>query len=235
MIPGQKTPIHGNGEATLKGRVIYDGEPPEPKSLAKLIGLNRDKNICLDGDAKDPLWMVGPDRGVANVVVWLKAPDGQFFMVPEGLQRRTDRVVIDQPHCAFEPHVAAIYPSFYDATDKKQKQTGQEFEIKNSASMNHNTAWHGNPLLNSGGSWIIPPGKHLTIDAKPCRNTEAGKEDLLLLSCDIHKWMTGKVAVFDQPFYAVTNARGEFEIPSCLCRRRAYPGLLARVHGAHFS
>lgn len=208
---GSKTPVEGQGEATLKGKVVYDGTPPERTEIAS-IDQNSDKDVCHKGDTKSQEWIVGPDKGVANVVVWVKPPPGKFFKVPDAMQARTDKVSIDQPQCAFIPHVAAINPSFYDPATKKQKKTGQVLEVKNSAPIKHNTGYSGNRLINAGDSKIIGSGTSIPIDAKPCKDTDAGGEDLLALSCDIHKWMTGKVAVFDHPFYAVTNNKGEFEI-----------------------
>ncbi|HMC89692.1 MAG TPA: hypothetical protein VKI17_09090, partial [Gemmataceae bacterium] len=45
-----------------------------------------------------------------------------------------------------------------------------------------------------------------------CNDAKFGGEDLLSVNCDIHKWMTAKVAVFDHPYYAVTQADGSYEI-----------------------
>jgi hypothetical protein len=36
---------------------------------------------------------------------------------------------------------------------------------------------------------------------------------LLKLACDTHAWMRGYIYVFDHPFFAVTDERGEFSIP----------------------
>jgi hypothetical protein len=33
------------------------------------------------------------------------------------------------------------------------------------------------------------------------------------VKCDIHTWMRGMILVFDHPYYAVTDADGNFEIP----------------------
>lgn len=212
---GDKTPVEGTGTGTLKGKVTFDGKPPERKDLAA-ISENQDKAHCLKGDTKDQLWIVGGDQGVANVVVWLKAPEGKYFKVPNEAQARTDKVTMDQPFCAFTPHIVAINPSFYDAASKKQKKTGQVFEVLNSAPVNHNTAWSGNKLFNSGKNEIIPGKKDkvgsMVVEAKPGRDSDAGAEDLISINCDIHKWMTAKVAVFDHPFYAVTDEKGNFEI-----------------------
>jgi hypothetical protein len=36
---------------------------------------------------------------------------------------------------------------------------------------------------------------------------------LLKLACDTHAWMRGYIHVFDHPFFATTDERGEFSIP----------------------
>lgn len=209
---GEKTPVEGTGVATIKGKITYDGTPPAPKSLKDVMGTHADKDMCLSGDTNDPTWIIGKDGGVANVVVWVKAPDNKYLKTPDKLQARTDKVTMDQPHCAFEPHVVAYSPTFYDAATKKQKKTGEVFEVLNTAPKNHNTTWSGNKLINSGDNKIVAPKSNYVIEAVPCKADAAGGEDLLAISCDIHKWMTAKAAVFDHPFYAVTNGKGEFEI-----------------------
>ena len=83
---GDKTAVEGKGTATLKGKIVYDGTPPERKEIAA-IDQNQDKAVCHQGDTKDQLWIVGPDKGVANVVVWLRAPEGKFLSTPESLRK----------------------------------------------------------------------------------------------------------------------------------------------------
>jgi hypothetical protein len=209
---GEKTPVEGTGVATIKGKITYDGTPPTPKSLKDVMGAHADKDMCLSGDTNDPTWIVGKDGSIANVVVWVKAPDGKYLKTPDKQQARTDKVTMDQPHCAFEPHVIAYSPTFYDAATKKQKKTGEVFEVLNSSLKPHNTTWSGNKLINSGDNKAIPSKGNYLIEAIPCKADAANSEDLLAISCDIHKWMTAKAAVFDHPFYAVTNGKGEFEI-----------------------
>jgi len=209
---GEKTPVEGTGVATIKGKISYEGTAPAPKSLKDVMAGHQDKDLCLAGDTNDPTWIVGKDGGVANVIVWVRAPEGKYLKTPDKLQARTNKVTMDQPHCLFEPHVVAFSPTFYDAASKKQKKTGEVFEVLNSASKNHNTAYAGNRLFNAGDSKIIAPKGNLVIEAVPGKADSAGSEDLLNISCDIHKWMTAKAGVFDHPFYAVTNGKGEFEI-----------------------
>lgn len=210
---GEKTPVEGKGVASLKGKVTYDGTPPAPKDLKPEMEKQQDKSHCVMGDTLDPTWTVGKDGGVANVVVFIRAPEGKFLSVPADQQKRSDTVEMDQPFCLFKPHVVAVQPSVYDPQAKKQVPTGQQFIIKNSAPINHNTAWKGRPLVNDGKNEILKAkdGK-MVVEAKPGRPSEVGGEDLINISCDIHKWMNAKAAVFDHPYYAVTKEDGTFEI-----------------------
>ena len=166
---GEKTPVDATATATIKGKVVYDGTPPTPKSLKDAMSAVQDKAICLAGNTDDPLWIVGADKGVANVVVWVQAPEGKYLATPAKDQAQTKKVTIDQPHCAFEPHVVAFDPTFYDPTTKKQKKTGGVLEVLNSAPMNHNTMWSGNKLFNSGDNKIIPSKGNLVVDAVPSK------------------------------------------------------------------
>src|SRR5262249_775278 len=140
-------------------------------------------------------------------------PEGKYFKIPDNLRHRTDEVKMDQPYCAFEPHVLAVNPTSWDPQTKKQVPTGQVFKIMNSAPINHNTAWSGNKLLNSGKNEILGAKKgSMMINAKGWRDTDVGGEELLGVNCDIHKWMNAFVGVFDHPYYAVTDKEGNYEI-----------------------
>jgi hypothetical protein len=111
-------------------------------------------------------------------------------------------VVLDQPCCAFVPHVIAV-------------REGQEVVTKNSAPVVHNIRWTGHPLTNPGGSVIVPAkGEHVI------KNLKAQKLPVQL-ACDIHPWMKGYCGVYDHPYFAVTDKDGKFEIkdaPAGPCR-----------------
>jgi hypothetical protein len=206
------TPVAAQGLGTLKGKVTYDGTPPAPGDFKAQMEAQGDRVRCLMGDTKDPTWTVGADKGVKNVVVWLRPPAGKYFQIPEDQQKPADpKVTIDQPFCAFEPHVVVLYPSFWDGKSKNQKPTGQEFKVLNSAPMNHNTEWKGNSLFNSGKNEILQPKKDMLIQAKACPPKRTG-EDLITLRCDIHKWMNAYAWAIDHPYAAVTKEDGSYEI-----------------------
>jgi hypothetical protein len=212
---GDKTAVEGTGVATIKGKVTLDGDAPPQKDLAASLSSvsAEDKAHCLKDPkgVKDQTWIVGADKGLKGVIVFLRAPAGQYFKVPAD-QVVKKSVDVDQPFCTFEPHVSAINPSIYDPAAKKQKPTGESFVVHNSATIKHNTVVEGKPLLNDSENKSISPKQELTFALRPCQDKDAGGEDLVTLRCDIHKWMTGKVGVFDHPYYAVTNDKGEYEI-----------------------
>ena len=143
-------PIDAVGVGTLTGKVTFEGKAPDRGDLTEVMRAHADANFCLGGDTKDPLWIVDANGGVANVVIWLKPPDGKFFSTPVSTQVAVKKVVMDQPHCAFEPHIAAFQPTFYDRFSNQQRKTGQILEVRNSAAIKNNVSWHGNRLVQFG-------------------------------------------------------------------------------------
>lgn len=210
---GGKEELASTGSGTLHGKVAYDGDPPAPTDLKPLMEAQQDKSHCLKGPTTDPTWTVGADKGVANVVVWVRAPKGKYFKIPDDEKKRTDTVKIDQPFCAFEPHVVVLFPSYYDGSAKKQTTTGQKFEVFNSAPIAHNTNWVPHEsLVNQGSNIILKAGTGQPITLKPCKDKEVGGEATVDFKCDIHKWMKAFCKVFDHPFVAVTKPDGTYEI-----------------------
>jgi hypothetical protein len=129
---------------------------------------------------------------------------------------------MDQPYCAFVPHVEVSFPKYYDGT--KLAPTGQRLVMKNSAKVVHNTNYRGDPTKNAGGNPSLAPSatfelKSLTPQASPIR-----------ISCDIHPWMTARLWAFDHPFAARTKEDGTFEIKNVPTGVEV--GLVAWHHGA---
>ncbi len=199
-----------NGYGSLSGKVTLDGPLPAIVDLTEKMKIHADKTCCLNAKATalekiDQTWLVDPkSKGVANVVIWAKAPDGKAFPIHEKFQKRKDTVVIDQPHCAFLPRVSAINPVYFDGN--KNVKTGQTLIIKNSATVPHNVRATGHPVKNEGFNVNVPAQTEITKTFNP---------QLLPISlqCDVHSWMAAKLFVFDHPYYAITKADGTFEIP----------------------
>jgi len=182
------------GDGKVIGRVVYDGTAPKPGRIPELDKHEDAKQVCHKGPEEEQLdqtWIVGKDGGVANAVIWLApaSKDSKFEVVES-----KGAVTVDQPHCAYVPHVVAIKP-------------GQYLEVKNSAPVNHNTKWDADSLAGNepGGKTIAPKGSIPKIDLKP-------QDSPIRLGCDIHKFMIGYVWVMPHQYVAVTDKDGKFTI-----------------------
>jgi hypothetical protein len=196
--------------STLKGRFVYDGDAPtdDGKLKTQMEG-HKDKATCLEGDTKDFTWRVNPEnKGVQNIAVWVEPPDGKYFKpnTPSEAVWKKDEVKIDQPHCAFEPHVSIAFVGYFDGKDTKK--TGQKIVIANSAPMVHNTKWSGGPFTNKGDNPTIGPKEEKDITSMVNPDPKA----VIGLQCNIHTWMRGYLWPLDTPYYAVTDKDGNFEI-----------------------
>ncbi|HZZ77563.1 MAG TPA: hypothetical protein VFE62_03535 [Gemmataceae bacterium] len=206
----KKVVLPSTGWGSLKGKVTLDGDIPPMADLTGKMMIHVDKACCLDKKAKpeekvDLTWVVDPKtKGIANVAVWIKAPEGTFFPIHEKLKVRKDEIVIDQPHCQYLPRVSAYQPFYFDGA--KKVQTGQSLIIRNSAIVNHNVRVIGKPSLNPGFNVNMLPKTEL-------KKTFLPQATPINLNCDIHTWMSAKLFVFDHPYYAITKADGTFEIP----------------------
>jgi hypothetical protein len=87
-------------------------------------------------------------------------------------------------------------------------KTGQKLTIRNSAIVSHNVRATAHPLYNDGKSFNV------NVPAKEEIVKSFNPQPLPVnLQCDIHTWMSGKLFVFDHPYYAITDAKGNFSIP----------------------
>jgi hypothetical protein len=202
------------GRATIKGKVTYDGEPPAVADFGDSMAGNKDKDYCLKGDTEDPTWVVGPDKGVAQVVVWLRPLPGAYFPITDARKKWTDVVALDQPICQFKPHVAVLFPSYWDPATGDQKPTGQVFKVRNSAKVGHNVIWAGNPILNPGDNFFMPAreGSKVAERVLHVRTGRLGKEDMVTVRCNLHLWMFARVWSFEHPYATVTGKDGTYEI-----------------------
>jgi hypothetical protein len=213
---GAVVAFKGEGSGKLKGTVKLNGDAGAPKKIDFSGHSKKDEiPVCEMGSPDEttvPLWRVGPNKGVENVVVWLRAPKGHYFQLTDKEKAAKFEVKLDQPHCAFVPHVEVLFPSYFDG--KKQVATGQKFKVVNSAPISHNTNWaSSNGLLNPGSNVNLSPKEGMReITIKPCKENTAGGEELTTISCQIHTWMKGFAWAFDHPFAAKTDKEGNFEI-----------------------
>jgi hypothetical protein len=207
--------VEAKGTGTLKGKVTLDGTLPENLIAKQNKDLEaameqKDKDQCLAGteaEKTQQAWRVSKDGAVQYAVVWIRPPEGHYFKIDPDKADIPKKVTVEQPHCAFLPHVQTAFPSYYDPKTKKQAPTGQEVVVTNTAKMNHNTKWEGDTTKNPGDNPILPPGK--VYQMQPIK---ADDNQPIKLSCNIHTWMNGFLWALDTPYSAVTNEKGEYEI-----------------------
>lgn len=206
----KETPVEVKEYATLKGRIVFDGTPPARSDITPQVKQNPDAEFCMHDKTEDSFkgqfWKVGKDNGVEDVVVWVRAPKGKAFPAPPADKQVTDQpCVIDQPHCAFEPHTSVLLP-------------GQKLIIQNSAPKAHNTAFKGNPFRNPGGNFTLEGGSAEKPNQRVIDNVKPDPRDRINLNCDIHKWMNGILWASETPYATVSRIGkegqkdGSFEI-----------------------
>ncbi len=180
---GQKVDPATAGE--VKGTVVVDGAVPKNEP----IKMNADP-VCVQ-ENKTPqfqeTYMVGSDgKSLANVFVYVKDGLGNYVY-----DTPTQPATIDQKSCRYHPHVFGI-------------RVGQPLEIINSDPTLHNI--HALPKANQEFNNGQP------IQGMKMTHTFTAKEIMVPFKCDVHGWMNAYVGVLDHPYFAVTDANGQFDI-----------------------
>jgi hypothetical protein len=184
-------------DGTVKGTVKIKGDPPEMKEEDRILK-HEDKNKCLAGKGNhvlEQIWLVNKNGFVANVVVSLEPPEGKKYKIEDKLKDsfKTKTATLDQPYCAFEPHIVALYADV------------QPLVVKNSAKFTHNTKITGG-VKNGDTNEAIGSG----VEWKP--RTFKKDSNPIPVECSMHTWMNAKLITFDHPYFAVTKEDGSFEI-----------------------
>ena len=171
---------------TIKGRFLYGGDAPSAAELKA----DKDVEVCGKHKLVNEELAVGADKGLANVVVFVR--DKGVKVHPDAAaEAKATKAVLDNKDCRFSPHVMVVH-------------TGQPLVIKNSDTVGHNSnvATLKNPPSNS----LIPAGGESSI---PFANEEAIPAQV---TCTIHPWMKAWIVVRPNPYVAVSAADGSFEI-----------------------
>ena len=175
----------GTGWATLRGKFIFEGTPPEMPAY----NVNKDQATCAPGGTAPPqetLIVDSASGGIKNIAIYLRSAS----RVHESAESNTDPVVFDQKDCVFLTHVLTA-------------QVGQPLELKNSDNVGHNTKIDGR---SNSYNQIIPAGGSLQYVAQREETTPA------VVNCSIHPWMTAYFLPRKNGYVAITAEDGSFEI-----------------------
>ena len=141
---------------------------------------------CHDGpvEVPDESVVVNGDGTLRNVFVYLEGAPA----TRDGSAKAP--VLLDQVSCRYVPHAVAV-------------QVGQALRVRSSDATLHNV--HALSRANRPFNLSMTRAgdeKTVTFD----------RHEIAPLKCDVHPWMLAYVGVFENPWFAVTNETGAFEI-----------------------
>lgn len=150
------------------------------------LPITSDSALCPSGDDGEPR----SGNSLGNAIVWVA---GVHAGKSAGIDRRIE---LDSDGCQLDPRVQGAV-------------TGTTVNVFNDDKVLHRLVF-------------IPIGTHDTLTVMPFANAgEVVPSELLAkqahiveVTCARHPWTRGYIAVFDNPYFAVTDADGSFRIDS---------------------
>jgi uncharacterized membrane protein/plastocyanin len=130
--------------------------------------------------------VLAKDGKLQNAFVWVKKGLESY----KGPAAPEEPIVMDQKGCVYHPHVIGA-------------RVGQQVVFLNSDPVLHNvrTIADANAPFND-----MMPTKDMRL-----AKTFDKEEVMVRAKCDVHPWMAAFVGVVNHPFFAVSNAAGEFD------------------------
>ena len=172
----------------VAGMARFDGPRPRPRSIrmTEKGGKPSDCRKLYKEALFDENLVVGKKGELANVFIYVS--EG---LKEESFERPKKSALMNQDGCMFEPRVQGI-------------RVGQDFLMKNSDPLIHNVRSFS--MRNRPFNIAQPP--------KPPDRKKVfkRKEKEIMIQCDFHPWMKAYLFVMDHPYFAVTDAKGQYSI-----------------------
>ena len=177
---------------TLKGRVVFRGKPPGRNLLFHRgeVPPGRDGALILGGEPLfDEWWVVdSKSRGVKNVLVYLPGPTAVRDSAREAAMKAVPTFVLASGR--FDPHVLVV-------------MAGSKVDVRSLDPVSyHISAGSANTSINH----VLQPFEARVFPVGAAEKNRIGVRD------DLHPWMRAYWYVADNPYFAVTDAEGRFEI-----------------------
>jgi plastocyanin len=181
--PFSTTPAPAATVSLVRGIVRFEGTAP----ASKPIRMTADP-VCVrqhPAPVQEQEVVIDAKGDLKNAIVF----------VAEGLGDRpfdppSQPAVLEQKGCTYSPHVLAV-------------RANQPLDVVNDDATSHNI--HPLPANNREWNKAEPPGSKI-------EESFAREEIAIPVKCNIHPWMRGYIAVFKNPYFAVTAKDGSFEL-----------------------
>ncbi len=167
----------------ITGKISFSGKAP----VIPQIKMNADKQcLAMHPNAVNSEDVIVNGNGtLKNVFIYIKDGLTKKYDVP------TEPVILSQQGCQYHPHVFGI-------------QAGQPLEIHNDDPLLHNIH-------------ALPKNSTQFNNAQPLKGMKMTKkfdkpEIMVKFKCEVHNWMNCYAGVTDNPFYAVSDEKGNFTI-----------------------
>jgi len=151
---------------------------------SKVVKVSRDADFCGETWQDHPVQVDAKSSGLLEVIISVEG-----IPVPSNHHPPAE-LVISNKECRFTPQAAAA-------------QSGKFLHIRNADPLLHNThIYQGKrTLLNVA---LVPGGRTIKKRIK--------RPGMLRVQCDKHVFMHAHIAIFDHPFFALTDHQGRFRI-----------------------
>jgi hypothetical protein len=177
-------PVAGaTGAASITGKIVFEGAVPVPEKYKMSADAFCAK--AHPGDVAKQDIEIGPDKGIADVFVYVKSGISGTYPPP------ATAATIDQKGCRYAPHVFGVV-------------AGQSIDILNSDPTLHNI--HSLPEKNEPFNLAMP------VQGMKYTKRFDNPEVMVRIKCDVHGWMSAYCGVLSHPFFAVTAADGTYTI-----------------------
>ncbi len=183
-------PAQAEGWGHLTGRFVLKGTPPAPQPL----NITKDQEFCGKHNLVDESLVVGPEGGLANVVIFVRTRRVKIH--PELEAAKDEPVILKNENCRFEPRIVSVL-------------VGQKLYVTNPDPVAHNT--NISVPGGGGGNYSIPANVDKPNDSYVF--TFSLQQNVpVAVACNIHPWMKGYVVIRKTPYVAITGKDGKFEL-----------------------
>jgi hypothetical protein len=182
-LPEKGLALFLNAPSTLQKDL--DGGKTVPKSLQQMLKKNR---VRIDAKAT-----VSIEKDSSQWLITDKKNQQQYRVKKEGDQLNVYGLALNQNGCQFRPHVFVV-------------PAARPFYVLNNDGIMHNLHTY------SKANRAINKAQPRFMKALQMKSKDFKKPETIRIACDVHSWMKAWIVTTAHPYYAVTDAKGNFAI-----------------------